>query len=262
MPVSQGKEYVNESLSAIENAEKFSDEELKIRHIAEYKKYFDRVDFESDGEDFSNIPTDERIKKAADGTVDNELVALLFDFSRYLTICSSAEGGQPTNLQGIWSYHLIAPWHSNYTMNINTQMNYWAVETCNLSEFHMPLMKMLKEFCKKGNNFGLRGWSSWHNSDIWRFNYEATKGVLWGFWQMGGFWTSRHIWELYIHTNDKEFLAEYYPVMTSACEFLEDWMTENEKGELTTFRQPHRKISLYMTARNVLYARDRLWICR
>ncbi len=234
MPVSQGKEYINSSLSAIENAEKYSYEELKNRHITEYKKYFDRVDFEIDDEDFSNIPTNERIKNAADGTVDNGLVTLLFDYSRYLTICSSAENGQPTNLQGIWSYHLIAPWHSNYTMNINTQMNYWAVETCNLSEFHMPLMKMLKEFCKKGNNFGLRGWSSWHNSDIWRFNYEATKGVLWGFWQMGGFWTSRHIWEHYIHTNDKEFLAEYYPVMTSACEFLEDWMTENEKGELTT----------------------------
>ena len=234
MPVSAGKEYVKASLLVISNAEKYNYEELKKRHTEEYKKYFDRVDLKIDGDDFSDIPTDERIKKAADGTVDNELVVLLFDFSRYLTICSSTEDGQPTNLQGIWSYHLIAPWHSNYTMNINTQMNYWAVETCNLPEFHMPLIKMLKEFSEKGNNFGLRGWSSWHNSDIWRFNHEATKGVLWGFWQMGGFWTARHIWEHYIHTKDTKFLEEYYPVMTSACDFLEDWMIENDNGELTT----------------------------
>lgn len=234
MPVSEGKEYVAESFEVIENAEKYGYEKLRSRHTAEYKKYFDRVCFELDGEDFSDIPTDERIKNAADGVVDNELVTLLFDFSRYLTICSSPEGSQPTNLQGIWCCHLIAPWHSNYTMNINTQMNYWAVEACNLPEFHMPLMKMLEEFSEKGNNFGLRGWASWHNSDIWRFNYEATKGVLWGFWQMGGFWTSRHIWEHYIHTLDKSFLEEYYPIMVSACEFLEDWMTEDENGQLTT----------------------------
>lgn len=234
MPVSEGREYINSSLLAIENAVKYSYDELKERHILEYKKYFDRVDFSIDGDDFSDIPTDQRIKRAADGIVDNELVTLLFDYSRYLTICSSAEYGQPSNLQGIWNYHLIAPWQSNYTMNINTQMNYWAVETCNLPEFHMPLMKMLKEFCEKGNNFGLRGWSSWHNSDIWRFNHEATSTAMCGFWPMGGFWASRHIWEHFIHTNDKNFLAEYYPVMTSACEFLEDWMTENENGELTT----------------------------
>lgn len=234
MPISEGKEYIGASLETVEKAGKYSYAELKNRHISKYRKYFDRVVLKIDGEDFSDIPTNERIKKAAEGTVDNGLVTLLFDFSRYLTICSSTEGGQPTNLQGIWSYHLIAPWHSNYTMNINTQMNYWAVETCNLPEFHMPLMKMLKEFSEKGNNFGLRGWSSWHNSDIWRFNYEATKGVLWGFWQMGGFWASRHIWEHFIHTKDISFLEEYYPVMTSACDFLEDWMTENENGELTT----------------------------
>ncbi len=91
-----------------------------------------------------------------------------------------------------------------------------------------------KDFCEKGNTFGLRGWSAWHNSDIWRFNYEATKDTLWGYWQMGGFWGVRHIWEHYIHTRDEAFLTEYYPVMTGACEFLEDWMIEDEDGRLTT----------------------------
>lgn len=234
MPVSNGREYIKESLKALNETDRFGYSELKDRHIQEYKRYFDRVELNIDGEDFGNIPTDERIKNVANGIVDNKLVTLLFDYSRYLTICASAEGTQPMNLQGIWSYKLIAPWHSNYTMNINTQMNYWAAETCDLPECHMPLMKMLKEFYEKGNNFGLRGWSAWHNSDIWRFNYEATNGVLWGYWQMGGFWTLRHIWEHYLHTRDKSFLEEYYPVMTAACDFLEDWMLENENGELTT----------------------------
>lgn len=234
MPVTQGKEYIMSSLELLNNAEEYSYEELKGRHIKEYKKYFDRAEIKIDGESFDNIPTDERIKNAARGTVDNGLVTLLFDFSRYLTISSSMPGTQPANLQGIWNYKVIAPWHSNYTMNINTQMNYWPTETCNLAECHMPLMKMLKEFSEKGNNFGLRGWSSWHNSDIWRFNYEATKGVLWGFWQMGGFWSVRHIWEHYLHTRDVDFLKEYYPVMTGAAEFLEDWMYEDEDGKLIT----------------------------
>ena len=95
-------------------------------------------------------------------------------------------------------------------MNINTQMNYWPVETCDLPECHMPLLEMLKDLAKKGNHFGLRGWASWHNSDLWRFNYEATKNPIWGFWQMGGFWSARHIWEHYLHTRDQAFLREYY----------------------------------------------------
>lgn len=234
MPVTEGRDAEKLCFDVLENISGYSYEDLKKRHIEEYKKYFDRVELEIDGEDFDNIPTDQRIKNAADGTVDNGLVTILFDYGRYLTIASSMEGSQPANLQGIWNDKLIAPWHSNYTMNINTQMNYWHTETCNLPECHMPLMEMLKEFSDKGNNFGLRGWSSWHNSDIWRFNYEATKGVLWGYWQMGGFWTLRHIWEHYIHTGDIKFLEEYYPVMVGATEFLEDWMFENEEGLLTT----------------------------
>lgn len=234
MPVSEGKEYIKASDEVLAKAADLTFDELKNRHITEYKKFFDRVRLNIDGENFDMLPTDERIKNAAGGTVDNGLVVLLFDYSRYLTISSSMEGTQPGNLQGIWNYKMLAPWHCNYTMNINTQMNYWAAETCNLSECHMPYLKMLSEFAEKGNNFGLRGWSAWHNSDIWRFNCEATKGVQWGFWMMGGFWGVRHIWEHYIHTRDKSVLEEYYPVMVGACEFCEDWMYENENGELIT----------------------------
>ncbi len=234
MPVSEGKEYIEASLEAVENASKYSYEELKERHIEKYKSFFDRVDLKIDGEDFDNIPTDERIKRAGDGAVDNGLVSMLFDFSRYLLISSSQPETQPINLQGIWNHMVFPLWRSNYTMNINTEMNYWTAETVNLPECHMPLLEMLKDFAKKGNNFGFRGWSAWHNTDIWRFNHEATTGVLWGYWQMGGFWIARHIWEHYLHTRDINFLKEYYPIMVGATEFLEDWMYEDKDGKLKT----------------------------
>ncbi len=234
MPVSEGKEYINASLEALEKAEKLGYAELRKRHVAEYKSMFDRVEIGIDGEDYENEPTDERIIRAGEGRVDNGLVKHLFDFGRYLTIAANAKGTQPTNLQGIWNYHVLSPWRCNYTMNINTEMNYWPAETVNLPECHMPLMNMLKELSSKGNKIGLRGWCSWHNSDIWRFNVEASNGPMWGFWPMGGFWCCRHIWEHYIHTEDVKFLEEMYPVMTGAVDFLSDWMYENEEGRLVT----------------------------
>ena len=142
MPVSESKEYINASLKPILNAEQYIYSELKAGHISEYKKYFDRVKLTIDGENLANMPTDRRIKRMADGKEDNELVCILFDYGRYLTIASSMEGTQPSNLQGIWNQKLIPPWHSNYTMNINTQMNYWFTETVDLPECHMPLINM------------------------------------------------------------------------------------------------------------------------
>lgn len=234
MPVSEGKDYEKECAQILNSACEYSYEELKSRHIKEYKKYFDRVYFEIYGEDFSNIPTDERIKNAAQGIVDNGLTTLLFDYARYLTISSSLPGTQPSNLQGIWNNNAIPLWQSNYTININTQMNYWPTETVNLPECHMPLFKMLKDFASKGNNLGLRGWAAWHNTDIWRYNNEASENAMYGFWPNGGLWLSRHIWEHYLHTRDKAFLEEYYPVLIGATQFLEDWLYENDEGYLTT----------------------------
>lgn len=234
MPYSEGADYFEECKKVIKNTDKLSYDKLKARHIKEYKKYFERCELEIDGEDFSDIPTDQRIKNVAEGKKDNGLVNLLFDFGKYLLISGSAPGSQPMNLQGIWNDRMFPPWSCNYTMNINTQMNYWTAEVCGLPEFHMPFLKMIKELSQKGNNFGLSGWSSWHNSDLWRFNYEATDGVLWGYWQMGGFWSVRHIWEHYIHTRDKEFLKEYYPVMCGAADFISEWMVENDEGYLVT----------------------------
>lgn len=234
MPVSEGKEYVKASLDALCTVEGFTYEELRHRHVEEYKNMFDRCEINIDGENYENEPTDERIIKAGNGRVDNGLARDLFDFGRYLTICANAKGTQPANLQGIWNYHVLSPWRCNYTMNINTEMNYWPCETVNLPECHMPLMNMLKDLSSKGNRIGLNGWCSWHNSDIWRFNCEASPGPMWGFWPMGGFWCCRHIWEHYAHTQDVEFLREMYPILTGAVDFLDDWMYENEDGKLVT----------------------------
>ena len=234
MPVSQGKEYENACTDTLRSAMSMTYEELKERHIKKHSSLFDRVSLRIDGKDYADEPTDIRIAKAAEGRCDNGLVNLLFDYARYLTIAGSQPGTQPMNLQGIWNDKMLPPWNCDYTININTQMNYWMTETCNLPECHMPVFAMLEDFCKKGNTFGFEGWSVWHNTDLWRFNHEATKEPLWGYWQMGGFWLLRHIWEHYIHTTDKEFLEGMYPVMTGATAFLRQWMYRDKEGLWTT----------------------------
>lgn len=234
LPVSEGKEYINACTQTLEKAMNYSYEELKERHISKHKSFFNRVSLKIDGEDYSHEPTNERIKKAGDGRCDNGLVCQLFDYARYLTICGSAEGTQPMNLQGIWNDKMIPPWNCDYTININTQMNYWMTETCSLPEFHTPLFKMLEDLSKKGNTFGLKGWAVWHNTDLWRFNHESTNTTIWGYWIMGGFWLLRHVWEHYIHTKDKKFLERMYPVMTGAVDFLKEWMVKDKDGLWTT----------------------------
>lgn len=222
MPESAGKDYKRECRAKLENALNFGFDELKARHIEKYRRIYDTCKIKL-SDDSDDIPTDERIRRAALGTNDNKLTELLFDYGRYLLISSSEPGGQAANLQGIWTKKLIPEWSGNYTTNINTQMNYWAAESTGLSECHMPLLEMVKELSEKGNPYGLRGWMCCHNSDIWRFNREATKGVY-AYWQMGGIWLCRHIYEHFAYTRDMDFLREYLPVLEGAFDFLEDWL--------------------------------------
>ena len=232
-PVSQGKEYINACRGRIAAAEALGYPQLLQRHVEKYCQQFDRVSLTLEGEDLDYIPTDERIRAVAAGAVDNKLTELLFDYARYLTIAASQPGSQPMNLQGIWNDQIMPPWHCNYTININTEMNYWHTERCGLPECHMPLMDMLRDFRSRGNVFGLRGWSAWHNTDLWRFHHVATRMTLYAYWPMGGAWLCRHIWEHYVHTRDQVFLEEYYPIVEEAAAFLEDWMYEKD-GYLTT----------------------------
>ena len=213
---------------------------MKTNHISSYRNLYDRVEL-SLGETPDSIrmqPIDRRIQKFK-GTDDADLAALLFQYGRYLLISSSQPGGQPANLQGIWNKDPLAPWDGKYTVNINTEMNYWPAEVTNLSETHEPLFKMLEELAENSQTtatemYGCRGWVVHHNTDIWR-----TSGVVdqarYGTWPMGGAWLTTHLWNHYLHTGDKNFLEKYYPVMKNACDFYLDFLVEHpEKGWLIT----------------------------
>lgn len=230
MPESEGRDYKKECREKLEKALTFGFDELKARHIEKYREIYGSCSIKLSDE-ADDIPTDERLKRVSEGASDNKLVEMLFDYGRYLLVSSSEKGGQAANLQGIWTKKLIPEWLGNYTTNINTQMNYWAAESVGLSACHMPLLEMIKDLSKKGNHYGLRGWVCCHNSDIWRFNREATKGVY-AYWQMGGIWLCRHIYEHFAYTRDLEFLKEYMPVLKGAFEFLEDWLVAD--GEFLT----------------------------
>lgn len=232
-------------LERIKKAENYSFDELKTRHIEDYALLFNRVDFHLDTKDYDYMPTDERIEKYFENDCDNGLTVLLYDFARYLTISSSRENSQPGNLQGIWNEKVKAPWSSNYTININTEMNYWHVERSNLSECHMPLLRHISKMAERGKKtakdyYNAGGWCSHHNTDIWaqtdpmgRLSPNSMI-VTSGFWNMGGCWLACHIWNHFEYTKDIEFLKENYDVLKGATEFLLDWMVEDENGYLNT----------------------------
>jgi len=200
---------------------------MKKDHVAEYKKYFDRVSLDLGTTEAAAATTDVRVRDFASGD-DPQLVELYFQFGRYLLICSSQPGGQPANLQGIWADGLNPAWDSKYTTNINVEMNYWPAEIGNLSEMHEPFFQMVKEVAQTGAEtakkmYGTRGWVLHHNTDIWRITGPVDFAAS-GMWPTGGAWFCRHLWEHYLHTGDKDFLAEVYPVMKGAAEFFVDFM--------------------------------------
>lgn len=217
-------------------------------HKADYQKYFNRVSFVVKDTSANNrsplLPSNERLKAYTAGGYDPGLETLYFQFGRYLLISSSRPGGPPANLQGIWNKELLAPWSSNYTININTQMNYWPVETTNLSEMHQPLLSWIKNLSVTGANtakefYNARGWVAHHNSEIWgTSNAVGDKGwgdPVWANWYMGGNWLSRHLWEHYAFSGDKKYLAEKaYPVMKQAALFTLDWLVADKNGYWVT----------------------------
>ncbi len=211
-------------------------------HVAEHQKWFRRVTLDLGGSDSEDKPTDELVRTFSE-THDPRLPALFFQFGRYLLIASSRPGTQPANLQGIWSDRVRPPWSSNWTTNINTQMNYWPAETCNLSECHEPLFDLIEGLSKTGRktaevNYGLGGWVSHHNADLWRQSGPVGQGSgdpTWANWPMSGPWLCAHLWEHFEFTQDKEFLRRRaYPVMKGSAEFYLGWLIEDGKGHLTT----------------------------
>lgn len=199
-------------------------------HISRYQQQFNRVSLDLGKSEAEQLETTERIARFQEGN-DLPLVALMFQYGRYLLISSSQPGGQPANLQGIWNNMLLPPWDSKYTININTEMNYWPAEVTNLSETHEPLFAMLKELSVTGQEtarvmYGAKGWVAHHNTDLWRIT-GPVDNAFYGTWPNGGAWLSIHLWQHYLYTGDKAFLKEAYPVLKGAADFFLSFLVKH-----------------------------------
>jgi alpha-L-fucosidase 2 len=255
-------------------------DEIRQDHIEEHQKLFNRMEFDLGVSKYSHLPTNLRINRQkmslkqklqymkevtmrksqtldwseyqksfpifndiSRNFDDLALVELLFQYGRYLLICSSRPGTQPANLQGIWNDKIRANWSSNFTLNINFQMNYWLAETCNLAECHEPMMDFIQNIAKTGTNtakimYDARGWCAHHNSDLWALSTPAglyQGNACWAFWPMGGAWLSFHIWEKFLFNSDLQFLDSIgYNIMKENVLFCLDWLIEGENGLLIT----------------------------
>jgi len=201
-------------------------------------RLFSKVNLNFGKDDKHLVPTDKRQQNVMNGKRDPNLDALYFQFGRYILISCSRPGGLPANLQGIWNDKLKPPWNSNYTTNINLQMNYWLAEVANLAECHGPLLDFISELRKTGKltakkTYNCSGWVAHHNSDAWASStpFNGLEGI----WPMGGAWLAMHLWEHYDYSRDKKFLREKaYPIMKGAAGFILDFLVKNDKGQLIT----------------------------
>lgn len=244
-PANAGKDAVKECNAALQAATQKNWATLFAEHTADYRRYFNRVNLQLGKSQPASIqqPTDERLLTFSKGATDPELETLLYQYGRYLLISSSRPGGVPANLQGIWNNLLRAPWSSNYTININTQMNYWPAAISNLEEMEYPLFEFIKALSVTGTHtakefYNLKGWVAHHNTDIWAISNpvgDIGKGdPKWANWYMGAPWLCRHLYEHYRFTRDKKFLTETYPVLKGAAEFLVNFLVEDKNGYLVT----------------------------
>jgi alpha-L-fucosidase 2 len=244
-PVSEGKDELRLCSDAMSAALKQSWGQLYAAHLADYTKYFGRLTFTLANQNIGaeKLPTNQRLLAVSNGVADPAFETLLYQYGRYLLISSSRPGGPAANLQGIWNNILRAPWSSNYTININTQMNYWPAAISNLEEMEYPLFDLIKNLSVTGKVtakefYNMKGWVAHHNTDIWAISNPVGnigKGdPKWANWYMGAPWLSRHLYEHYLFTKDKAFLKDNYPILKGAAEFLSDFLIEDQNGYLIT----------------------------
>jgi len=223
--------------SRLDHARSRAYEELLTRHVRDHQRLFDRVEL-TVGAGKEDLPTDARLRQFPDGN-DPALAELVFQYGRYLMIAGSRPGTEALNLQGIWNREIRPPWSSNFTTNINTEMNYWPAETANLSECHEPLFDLIRGLADSGKataatNFGARGWCAHHNADFWRQTWPVGEGSgdpVWANWPMAGPWLCQHLWEHYQFNGDVKFLREEaFPLMRGAAEFCLDWLIEDPRN--------------------------------
>ncbi|MFC1538472.1 glycoside hydrolase N-terminal domain-containing protein [Candidatus Latescibacterota bacterium] len=215
-----------EKIMAAVNGKSFK--ELMNTHVADFSNLMGRVHLKIGDPMMNERPTDARLADLKNGLPDPELLSKIFQFGRYILASSSREGSEPANLQARWNEDLLPNWGSKFTVNINTEMNYWPAEVTNLSECHMPLFHMLKDLSENGAKtaktyYNAGGWVLHHNTDLWR-GTAPVDAARYGMWPIGGSWLCQHIWEHYLYTGDDEFLREYYPIMKGSAQFLMDIM--------------------------------------
>ena len=259
-PSSDGLNPADRAGKTIQSVSGMSYNQLWQRHLEDHHRLMDRVVLDLGSTAQSEKPIDVRLREYKAGAADPELVTLLFQFGRYLLIGSSRPGSQPANLQGIWNQELRPPWSSNYTTNINAEMNYWPVENTNLSELTEPFIRMIREMEAPGaktarTNYHAEGWVAHHNSDIWRQTGpvgDYGKGdPVWANWNMGAGWLVSHLWEHYLFTRDEEFLRNTaYPLLSGALAFVVDILIRDGQGRwITRFgTSPENKFLWHDTA--------------
>ena len=222
----------------MKNATKKDYQQLLADHERKYRSQYDRVRLDIPATKASEAETDERVRNFNQSD-DLNLVALLYQYGRYLLISSSQPGGQPANLQGIWNGSMKAPWDSKYTININAEMNYWPAEVTNLSECHTPFFSMVNDLAKTGADaarvlYGAKGWVAHHNTDLWRIT-GPVDAAYYGMWPNGGAWAAQHLWQHYLFTGDKDFLKKNYPALKGTADFFMSHLVKHPRhGWLVT----------------------------
>ena len=244
-----GIDPARQAASDMERAVRKGFQGLMRSHVADHRRLFDRVRLQLPVDSsFEQMPTDRRLARQSNKGDDQALQALYFQYGRYLMIAGSRPGSQALNLQGIWNDLVQPPWGSNYTLNINTEMNYWPAEVTNLSESHGPLFDYIDRLARNGRqtaqiNYGIpEGWTAHHNSDVWAksspaggYDWDPRAAPRWSAWPMAGAWLSTHLYEHFLFTGDKKFLRERaYPVMKQAAAFLRQWLQRDASGRWGT----------------------------
>ena len=233
------------SIDRLRAAEKTGYDELLEEHIKDYQSLFSRVHFQvgnqSDRQTAASTPTNERMAHARKGRPDQSLLALYYQFGRYLLISSSRSGHKalPANLQGIWNAKMAPTWGSKFTINVNAEMNYWHAETTNLSECHEPFLEFLQQLQKNGEvtarkMYGCSGWVAHHNTDIWADTAPQDRVITATLWPMGGAWATTHIWHHFDFTGELAFLERAYGVLRGSVEFFLDFMLEKDGYMVTS----------------------------
>ncbi len=231
-------DYQAEALKLLDAAEQAGYDEIKRQHVADVQEAMGRCTLQVAGESLSHLPTDERLQKVMAGELDFSLIGDYFAFGRYLLFACSRKGSLPANLQGVWCQDFQPPWDGKYTININTEMNYWPAENLNLPETHLALFEHLRRMLPRGQAvaqemYGARGFVAHHNTDLWGDCAPQDTYMPATYWPMGAAWLCLHIAEHYRYTGDVDFLREYYHLMAEAALFFQDTLVEKADGYLT-----------------------------